>query len=189
MFCGREGRVANTSKHKATYFDDTATKRLSRISYFVNRQGRKLLYLPLDASRLHLRVYANASCGTHQDGGSQLGIAIFLGDHTDRAYDHTQAIQAELHAFQIHAKLVLYTDSKHIFDARTYGTTLFEKCMMVRLMSLREGAKGLSITELLRTSGNRNTADTQTEYKLTRRPWTFVQAKGRLFDTCEERLY
>ncbi|KAA8490395.1 Transposon Ty4-J Gag-Pol polyprotein [Porphyridium purpureum] len=160
------------------------------LAAMVRSTPRAIVYAPLTGP-LRLRVFADASYASNDDGSSQLGYVIFLGDQSSRvhllhyashkarqvchsvlsaellalclAYDMAEALQVELMRTGMDAPIELATDSKQIFDAASRSTILAEKRLMVRMMLLREGLSTLRIRQILHVPGKSNIADALTK--------------------------
>jgi hypothetical protein len=151
--------------------------------------------VPLDMNSLSLLVFTDASFANNKDLSSQIGFVIVLTDRNQSANIlHWSSIKCKrvtrsvlaselyrlAHGFDIGAiikstiqrilqleqlPLVLYTDSKSLYDCLVKLGTTQEKRLMVDLMCLRQAYKRRKIIEVKWIRGRNNPADAITKAK------------------------
>ncbi len=152
------------------------------------------MFVLLNIYSLNLIVFTDASFANNKDLSSQIGFVIVLTDQ-NRTVNiiHQSSIKckrvtrsvlaSELYAlaygFDIRAAikstiekilhttllLVLYTDSKSLYDCLVKLGTTQEKRLMVDLMCLRQSYERREIAEIKWINGNSNPADAMTKSK------------------------
>lgn len=166
---------------------------LNRAINSVQKSKTQILrYAPLDHHSLELRVYADASFACNDDLSSQLGFIILLCDNMNRAHvlDYAskkskrvvRSIMAgEVYAFMdafdtafsiahdlttllgCNVPILMFTDSKQLFDALTKGKRTTEKRLMIDIATAREAYKRFEIFAVGLLRGDTNPADALTK--------------------------
>lgn len=143
---------------------------------------------------LHLKVFADASYGNNDDLSSQLGYIILLSDDMGNCHviDYRSRksrrvvrsvmgaeVYALLDAFDAaftiacdmnnilnrDLPIVVYTDSRQVFDAITRGRRTTEKRLSIELSAARESYKKREINRVALIRGSENPADAFTKTK------------------------
>lgn len=167
----------------------------SAISYAKSTPEVKLIYRPLDRSKLHLRTYADASFASNLDLSSQLGFIILLCDDSSRchvlnfssrksrrkvcsimagetyaftaAFDFAYILKHDLERiFMQPIALKMFTDSKQLFDVITRASHTAEKRLMIDVAAAREAYNNFEISNVGLVAGIDNPADGLTKPKL-----------------------
>lgn len=152
----------------------------------------QLKFVPVDQKSLRLAVFSDASFASNQDLSSQLGYIIAIADnHGNANIIHYQSIKskrvtksvlaselfAAVHAFDVASTLrvtlnnifdrsiplVLYTDSKSLFDSIVGMNSTTEKRLLIDLSLLRERYELRELTEVVWIPSEENPADALTK--------------------------
>ena len=136
----------------------------------------------------------DASFANNKDLFSQIGYVFVLADISNKAniihwssikckrvtrsvlasklysmahgFDIGAAIKSTLDkALQINLPLILYTDSKSLYDCLVWLETMQEKCLIIDVMCLCQAYKWRQITEVKWIDGDTNPADAMTKGK------------------------
>jgi hypothetical protein len=146
----------------------------------------------LDLDLLQLVTFTDASFANNKDLTLQIGYIIAIGDKNSNAnilhwssikckritrsvlaselysmahgFDIASAIKSTIEGMlQINLPLVIYTDSKSLYDCLVKLGTTQEKRLIVDILSLRQAYERREITEIKWIEGSNNPADTMTK--------------------------
>jgi hypothetical protein len=156
-------------------------------------RGLRFVPLNADEDSLKLLVFTDASFANNLDYSSQIGFVIALADKNDKANIlHWSSLKCKrvtrsvlaselygmVHGFDIGAVLkatleqitktqnlpmILYTDSKSLYECLVKLGTTQEKRLMVDIMTLRQSYERREITEVVWIDGKSNPADAMTK--------------------------
>lgn len=173
----------------------TATKTLNtHIKRSKESQHLNLRFVPLDRSSIQLSVFCDASFASNSDLTSQLGYIIALTDSSRNAniihYTSVKSkrvtrsvLAAELFAavnafdcastlrvtlndiFGLVVPLVIYTDSKSLFDSITGLNSTTEKRLLIDLFILRQNYELRELSDIVWIPSSLNPADAMTKQK------------------------
>lgn len=147
-----------------------------------------LIYRPLRRRSLRLKVYADASFASNDDGSSQLGYIILLCDDRGachvlsysskksrrvvrsimagevyafaNAFDEAFVIKHDLERiYHQHVPLIMLTDSKQLFDVITRASHPTEKRLMIDVAAAREAYNNQEISNVGLLKSEHNAAD------------------------------
>src|SRR6266480_3773063 len=147
-----------------------------RLQWQINNPTRGLHYVPLDLDSLQLIIFTDASFANNKDLSSQISFIIVLADRNQANILHWSSIKckritrsvlaAELYAMshsfdkEIVIKttiekilnrsipLIVYTDSKSLYDCLVKLGTINEKRLMIDLLYLRQSYERREIAEV-----------------------------------------
>ena len=148
-----------------------------RFQWQITNKSRGLRYVKLNQNTLQLVVFTDSSFANNKDLSSQIGYIICFSDAINKAniiywssikckWVTRSVLAAELygmaHDFDIGAvikaifgkmlksvvSLILYTDSKSLYDCLVKLGTTKEKRLMIDVMSLRQSYERCKITEV-----------------------------------------
>jgi hypothetical protein len=165
-----------------------------RLEWQNNNPERGLKFVRLDVDTLQLLVFADASFANNKDLSSQIGYVIVLADASKNAniihwsstkckrvtrsvlaselygtahgFDIGVAIKSTIDkTLQVDLPLILYTDSKSLYDCIVRLGTTQEKRLMINVMCLRQAYERRLITEVRWINGESNPADAMTKAK------------------------
>lgn len=163
-----------------------------RIQWQKENSSKGLKFVKLDHKTLQISVFTDASFANNKDMSSQVGYVIVLADATGKAniihWSSTKCkritrsvLASELYAMaygfdiatalkgtidqilQTQVPLILYTDSKSLYDCLVKLGTTTEKRLMVDVMCLRQAYERRQIMEVKWVDGNSNPADSMTK--------------------------
>lgn len=162
------------------------------ISKAKNSPNRGLYFVPLDDASLRLMVFADASFATNADLSSQLGFVICLADKFNKAnvlhytsvkskrvtrsvlaaelfaavaaFDYSSTLRGTINeVFGRIIPLVLFTDSKSLYDCLVGINSTTEKRLLIDLCMLRQSYELREITEVVWIPSHQNPADGMTK--------------------------
>jgi hypothetical protein len=165
-----------------------------RVQWQNENAARGLRFIKLDKNTLRLLTFTDASFANNRDLSSQIGYVLALADGTRRSnvlhWSSTKCkrvtrsvLASELygmaHGFDMGASvkstidkilgielpLVVYTDSKSLYECLVKLGTTQEKRLMVDVMCLRQAYERREIAEVKWIKGNSNPADAMTKSK------------------------
>lgn len=164
------------------------------IAQVKSRVKRGLRYASIDLESAHLRVYVDVSYASNDDLSSQIRFIILLADAKNHrhildyssrksrrvfrsimcgetcaflsGFDATFAISADLRlVLGRELELVMFTDSKQLFDVLTRGKRTTERRLMVEIASARASYKVFEIHNVGLVRGSDIPADGVTKTK------------------------
>lgn len=153
-----------------------------------------LTYPKLDRSTLRLRVYADSAFANNKDQSSQMGYVVLLCDGTGQAhvlsyvsrkckrvvrsimagevyafstaFDEAYVIRYDLEQlYGCHVPLVMFTDSKQLFDVVTKASHSSEKRLMIDIAAAREAYNRHDITSVGLIASEHNLSDAMTKLR------------------------
>ena len=159
--------TAYLSQKRDTNVKEEDFKLLNATVKYLMKNDRGLIYPQLDLQSLKIRAYADAAFGGNDDHSSQLGMIILLCDDLNNcAVIHYNSwkcqrvtrsvLAAEVHAFSayfdfafalrhdlrkminIEVPVVMFTDSKCLFDTITRFSGVTEKRLLIDISALRQ---------------------------------------------------
>ncbi len=167
-----------------------------RLQWQIDNPSRGLKFVQLNKDSMKLIVFTDSSFANNRDYTSQIGFVITLADKNNKAnIIHWSSIKCKrvtrsvlaselygmAHGFDVGATikstiekilridtlpLILYTDSKSLYDCLVKLGTTQEKRLIVDLMCLRQLYKRQEIAKIKWINGNSNPADAITKSKL-----------------------
>jgi hypothetical protein len=163
-----------------------------RLQWQFENSSRGLRFIKLDLDSLQLVTFTDASFANNKDLMSQISYVIAIGNKNSNAnilhwssikckrvtcsvlaselygivhgFNIASAIKSTIEGMlQINLPLVIYTDSKSLYDCLVKLGTTQEKRLIVDILSLRQAYKRREITEIKWIKGSNNPADTMTK--------------------------
>ena len=178
---------AQLSQVTKSSFESSDVKNLNK-AISVLRNDSFITFPKLDISSVAVVGYSDASFATNKDNSSQLGMVVLLKDKDDNAalihYTSWKCrrvtrsiLAAEVHAFAacfdycitlaydlsailaFHVPVLMFTDSKCLFDTITKLSTVSEKRLLIDISALRESYACGELTNVAHVSSENNLAD------------------------------
>lgn len=158
-------------------------------------------YPKLDIKTLHLRAYADASFAKNADGTTKIGKLVLQCDRTNTCHvlaymsrnsrrvvlsimaGETYAFSDALYQgfmlkhdletlYRREIPLMMFTDSKQLFDVITKATYPTERRLMIDIAAVRESYNSFDISNIGLVAGKDNPADSFTKKILESPSWT-----------------
>lgn len=153
-----------------------------------NTADQGLTFEPLDKQSIEMRVYADASFATNDDLSSQIGYLVMICDKSNKchiidfsskksrrtvrsimagevcafmdAFDAAYMLRSDMQEILgVEIPLLMFTDSKQLFDAMTKGRRTTEKRLMIDVSAARQAYRRFEISAVGLVRGEDNPAD------------------------------
>ena len=172
LYCSINLAAQVTNK---TFGKSCVTELNKAINHCLATRSVSLQYGTLQEGSLHIRAYADAPFATNDDKTSQIGYVILLCDKSNRchvlaykrrksrrvvrsimagetyafsdAFDQAYVMKRDLEAlYDKNMPLMMFTDSKQLFDVLTKASYPTEKRLMIDIASVRESYNTFEIS-------------------------------------------